>query len=185
MKLARQLWAAIPSQRDLRLLTSPTSLREADLVPLPQGEQARRPIASRAGVIAAITIFHVSRGLGVETAPPSLLLSVVGLLVGAALGRVPPNALVGVRTPWSLTSRRAWDRSNRLAGRLLAASGLAGLVACLVDHRPRRCGWSWARWSYRSWLRSARAGGCGGAIPSGFWYDEPFTAAGRACRVGV
>ncbi|MDB5471414.1 MAG: conserved rane spanning protein [Caulobacter sp.] len=48
-------------------------------------------------------------------------------VVGAVLGKVPPNALVGVRTPWSLTSRLAWDRSNRLAGRLFFWGGLIGL----------------------------------------------------------
>jgi uncharacterized membrane protein len=48
-------------------------------------------------------------------------------VAGAVLGKVPPNALVGVRTPWSLTSRLAWDRSNRLAGRLFFWGGLIGL----------------------------------------------------------
>lgn len=48
-------------------------------------------------------------------------------VVGALLGKVPPNALIGVRTPWSLTSRLAWDRSNRLAGRLFFWGGLIGL----------------------------------------------------------
>lgn len=48
-------------------------------------------------------------------------------IVGALLGKVPPNALIGVRTPWSLTSRLAWDRSNRLAGRLFFWGGLIGL----------------------------------------------------------
>ncbi|MBX3479585.1 MAG: SdpI family protein [Caulobacter sp.] len=48
-------------------------------------------------------------------------------LVGAVMGKVPPNALVGVRTPWSLNSRLAWDRSNRLAGRLFFWGGLLAL----------------------------------------------------------
>jgi uncharacterized membrane protein len=37
--------------------------------------------------------------------------------------------VVGVRTPWTYKSRLAWDRSNRLAGRLLFLIGLAGLVS--------------------------------------------------------
>lgn len=48
-------------------------------------------------------------------------------VAGALLGKVPPNAMIGVRTPWSLTSRLAWDRSNRLAGRLFFWGGLIGL----------------------------------------------------------
>src|SRR5690606_9655046 len=49
------------------------------------------------------------------------------IATGALLGKVPPNALVGVRTPWSLNSRLAWDRSNRLAGRLFFWAGLLAL----------------------------------------------------------
>ena len=55
-------------------------------------------------------------------------LSLIFLLTGAFLGRVGPNPVVGVRTPWSYKSRLAWDRSNRLAGRLFFLIGLAGLV---------------------------------------------------------
>lgn len=51
---------------------------------------------------------------------------------GALLGKVPPNALIGVRTPWSLSSRLAWDRSNRLAGRLFFWGGLVGLPITLL-----------------------------------------------------
>ncbi|WGM38657.1 SdpI family protein [Caulobacter sp. NIBR1757] len=53
-------------------------------------------------------------------------------VTGAVLGKVPPNALVGVRTPWSLNSRLAWDRSNRLAGRLFFWGGLMGMPVSLM-----------------------------------------------------
>ena len=53
-------------------------------------------------------------------------------IAGAVLGKVPPNALVGVRTPWSLNSRLSWDRSNRLAGRLFFWGGLIGLPISLL-----------------------------------------------------
>ncbi len=53
-------------------------------------------------------------------------------LAGALLGKVPPNALVGVRTPWSLNSRLAWDHSNRTAGRLFFWGGLIGLPITLL-----------------------------------------------------
>ena len=54
-------------------------------------------------------------------------LAVLILVIGAFLGRVGPNPIVGVRTPWSYKSRLAWDRSNRLAGRLFFGLGLTGL----------------------------------------------------------
>ncbi|HXQ45501.1 MAG TPA: SdpI family protein, partial [Caulobacteraceae bacterium] len=54
----------------------------------------------------------------------------IGLLMlsmGAWLGKVGPNPFVGVRTYWSLRSRLAWDKSNRLFGRLAFWTGLVGL----------------------------------------------------------
>lgn len=66
-----------------------------------------------------------ARDLGWTTAGTALLM----LVIGAVLGRVPPNPVIGVRTPWNYKSRLAWDRSNRLAGRLFFWIGLAGLIA--------------------------------------------------------
>jgi len=67
---------------------------------------------------------------------PIALISVVILLTGAFLGRVGPNPVVGVRTPWAFKSRLAWDRSNRLAGRLFFIIGLAGLLIAPFAPRP-------------------------------------------------
>ena len=63
-------------------------------------------------------------------------LSLILLGTGAFLGRVAPNRLVGVRTPWSYKSRLAWDRSNRLAGRLLFLLGLIGLFTAPWTPQP-------------------------------------------------
>jgi len=56
--------------------------------------------------------------------------------IGAALGKIGPNALVGVRTPWAFSSRLAWDKSNRLAGRLFFWGGLVGLIATPLAPQP-------------------------------------------------
>jgi uncharacterized membrane protein len=56
-------------------------------------------------------------------------LGLVMLVTGAFLGRVGPNPVIGVRTPWNFKSRLAWDRSNRLAGRLFFWLGMASLLA--------------------------------------------------------
>ncbi|WP_298745038.1 SdpI family protein [uncultured Brevundimonas sp.] len=67
---------------------------------------------------------------------PVALMSLLFLLTGAFLGRVGPNPFVGVRTPWAYKSRLAWDRSNRLAGRLFFVIGLAGLLTAPFAPRP-------------------------------------------------
>lgn len=69
-------------------------------------------------------------------ATPVALISLAVLVIGAFLGRVGPNPFVGVRTPWAYKSRLAWDRSNRLAGRLFFVIGLAGLLTAPFAPRP-------------------------------------------------
>jgi uncharacterized membrane protein len=69
-------------------------------------------------------------------AVPVAMTSLVLLIIGAFLGRVGPNPFVGVRTPWAYKSRLAWERSNRLAGRLLFVIGLAGLLTAPFAPRP-------------------------------------------------
>ena len=63
-------------------------------------------------------------------------LSLLFVAIGAFVGRVAPNPFVGVRTPWSYKSRLAWERSNRLAGRLFFFGGLVGLVAAPFAPQP-------------------------------------------------
>lgn len=81
-------------------------------------------------------VSSVSGLISMSAALPMAALSVLFLLIGAVLGRVGPNPVAGVRTPWSYKSRLAWDRSNRLAGRLLFLIGLTGLAAAPVAPQP-------------------------------------------------
>ena len=62
--------------------------------------------------------------------------SLVLLAIGVWLGKVEPNPFVGVRTYWSLRSRLAWDKSNRLLGRIAFWAGLAGFVSFPIAPQP-------------------------------------------------
>lgn len=88
-------------------------------------------------VLAAAT--SLSGLTSVAGAAPMAGLSLLFLLIGGILGRVGPNPIAGVRTPWSYKSRLAWDRSNRLAGRLFFLIGLAGMA--LAPIMPQPLGW--------------------------------------------
>ncbi|AYG94119.1 hypothetical protein D8I30_02140 [Brevundimonas naejangsanensis] len=63
-------------------------------------------------------------------------LAFILLVAGAVLGRVGPNPFIGVKTPWAYKSRLAWDRSNRLAGRLMFWLGALGLIASPFAAQP-------------------------------------------------
>lgn len=58
-------------------------------------------------------------------------------LLGNVLGKVRQNSLVGVRTPWSLASKRVWEATHRLAARTIVLCGFVGLVltAVGIGHR--------------------------------------------------
>jgi uncharacterized membrane protein len=59
----------------------------------------------------------------------------VGLLfvvLGNVMTTVRSNFMFGVRTPWTLTSDLAWDRTHRLIGRLWVIGGIAMFVSSLL-----------------------------------------------------
>jgi len=88
-------------------------------------------------LVAVMTaVIMASAAFGAMTGPDfsptrlqPALLSLLFLVIGALIGKASPNPMVGVRTYWTLRSRLAWDKSNRLCGRLFLAIGVLGLVA--------------------------------------------------------
>ena len=50
------------------------------------------------------------------------------IVIGNYLPKVRPNYLVGIRTPWTLTSDLSWDRTHRIGGRLFVLEGFAFIV---------------------------------------------------------
>lgn len=58
------------------------------------------------------------------------------LLIGNQLGKSRRMFLVGIRTPWTLSSEEVWIRTHRLAGKLLVAGGLLLIAAALLPVPP-------------------------------------------------
>jgi uncharacterized membrane protein len=54
------------------------------------------------------------------------------VLIGNLLPRARPNWFIGIRTPWTLSSDRVWEKTHRVGGRAFVAGGLAILIAALV-----------------------------------------------------
>ena len=81
-------------------------------------------------------VLLAARGLPVdlEGAIP-LLLGGLFLLLGNVMGKIRPNWFVGIRTPWTLSSKRAWDRTHRLGGWMLMANGLVFLAGGSLHSR--------------------------------------------------
>jgi uncharacterized membrane protein len=80
----------------------------------------------------------LSLGMGTFQGGHMQWMSVVAWLtligIGAVIGKVKPNSVTGVRVYWTRHSRLAWDRSNRLLGRIWFCGGLVGLVTMPLAH---------------------------------------------------
>lgn len=101
-----------------------------------------RVLAVVAPAFGAALIAGIGLGM-IQPDDPTLLMRVVMgfiavsiLAIGEPLGKTKPNAFAGVRSYFTLTSRQAWDKSNRLAGRLFFWIGLAGLIASPFAPQP-------------------------------------------------
>jgi uncharacterized membrane protein len=85
--------------------------------------------------MAALYAVTVAAGLGAGVDVCMVVSLGVGALLvvlGNVLGKIRPNWFVGVRTPWTLSSKLSWNKTHRLAGwlfivlgPLLAVSGIA------------------------------------------------------------
>lgn len=54
------------------------------------------------------------------------------IVIGNLLPRCRPNWFVGIRTPWTLSSDRVWEKTHRFGGRLFVAAGFLIVIASLL-----------------------------------------------------
>jgi len=54
------------------------------------------------------------------------------LILGMVLRRLHPNWFVGIRTPWTLTSRRSWTQTHRVGGWVFSVAGLLMILAGIL-----------------------------------------------------
>ncbi len=53
--------------------------------------------------------------------------------MAVVMGKIRPNRIFGIRTPWTLTSKRSWTRTHRIGGFGFLGGGLATAIAGLVS----------------------------------------------------
>jgi uncharacterized membrane protein len=54
------------------------------------------------------------------------------IVIGALLPRAQPNWFVGIRTPWTLSSDRVWEKTHQFGGKAFVACGVVILIAGLA-----------------------------------------------------
>jgi len=108
----------------------------------PRRENQERSSLARVWMLGAglvvMCAVHVAAVLTVVGAPVDIgrvVVVAVGLMfivIGNYLGKTRSNWFVGIRTPWTLSSERSWDRTHRLGGYLFVAAGLISTVLGLA-----------------------------------------------------
>jgi uncharacterized membrane protein len=79
------------------------------------------------------TVLLTGLGHSVDVSRVMLLsLGVVFLTLGGIMGKVRPNWFVGVRTPWTLSSKLSWTHTHRAAGWTFIVVGLATFPAAFL-----------------------------------------------------
>ena len=88
------------------------------------------------GFAVQMVILAAALGQPVEMerlAPAGMGLLLLG--VGNLLPRAKPNWFVGIRTPWTLSNDRVWERTHRVGGHFIVAGGaLTVLTAIIAPH---------------------------------------------------
>lgn len=93
----------------------------------------------RTALVAFFALIHsvaIAAALGSEVNMGRVLAPATGLLfmvLGGVMGKIRPNWFVGVRTPWTLTSKLAWTRTHRFVGWTWVLGGAAVILAGLVS----------------------------------------------------
>lgn len=85
-------------------------------------------------VMFLIHIFALGTALGMNVPIRQLVPAALGLLfivIGNVLPRVRPNWMMGIRTPWTLSSDRVWERTHRV-GYLMTGLGVLLVLAAAL-----------------------------------------------------
>ena len=90
-------------------------------------------------LLAGVQALIVATALGATVDVSRLILVGIGvmyLVIGNYLPKVRPNYMMGIRTPWTLTSDLAWDKTHRVGGRLFVLEGLLFIAMGIVGVSP-------------------------------------------------
>lgn len=86
--------------------------------------------------VGALVAYAITSEKGAQLgSSPRLVVIGLSLLfigIGNVLGKVRQNFMMGIRTPWTLTSELSWEKTHRVGSRVFVFGGLLTLFAALI-----------------------------------------------------
>ncbi|MEO8908959.1 MAG: SdpI family protein [Gemmatimonadaceae bacterium] len=85
--------------------------------------------------LLAMHIFILRAALGYPVALQRgvpLGIGVLLVVIGNLLPRARPNWFLGIRTPWTLSSDRVWEKTHRAGGQMFVGGGILIILAAIV-----------------------------------------------------
>lgn len=89
-------------------------------------------------VLTTIVVVHgivLAATMGAPIATERLVPAVIGVMLivlGNVLPRARPNWWFGVRTPWTMSNDRVWERTHRVAGYVVSVLGVLALGVAIA-----------------------------------------------------
>jgi len=81
-----------------------------------------------------IHLYIISWNMGIRISPNMVLPIGLGLLFfycGILCENAKRNWFIGIRTPWTLSSEKVWERTHKFGGRLFKACGIISIIGLL------------------------------------------------------
>jgi len=92
-------------------------------------------IALFSAFLLAVHAHVILWNLGVRVNPLTLYPILIGILffyIGVLCENSKRNWFIGIRTPWTLSSDRVWEKTHKIGGKLFKASGIMMLLCPLL-----------------------------------------------------
>lgn len=83
-------------------------------------------------MVTALHLLALAGAMGTNVPFVRLIPAVVGvslIAIGNLLPRAKPNWWFGIRTPWTLSNDRVWERTHRVGGYVMTAIGVLAIVS--------------------------------------------------------
>jgi uncharacterized membrane protein len=88
-----------------------------------------------AGIQMVVCASAMGRAVQMNVAIAAML-GVMLIVLGNFLGKLRPNWMIGIRTPWTLSSKQSWNQTHRLGRWMFMAMGVAVGLLAIVPTMP-------------------------------------------------